>query len=79
MHLRTESTTPLPVGWMVEPRTAAGAGHARTWPRNCVLQNGGNCATLRQARGRFPNVLTETPIITHQSENISYRRAPTDK
>ena len=42
MHWRTESITP-PVGWMGEPRTAGGLGHActHTWPCNCELQNGG--------------------------------------
>ena len=39
----------------------------------------GSCATLRQAGGKFPVALTETPILTHQSENVSYRRASTDK
>ena len=50
--------------------------HAPTsGPATARYRMEGNCATLRQARGKFPMVLTETPIITHQSENISYRRA----
>ena len=48
-------------------------------PATASHRTAGSCATLRQAGGKFPVALTETPILTHQSENVSYRRASTDK
>lgn len=54
--------------------------HAPTpGPATARYGTAGSCAALRQARGRVPNVLTETPIITHQSENVSYGGASTDR